>query len=269
MEGVAEIGNMIQEEVCREVEVVKDGPTRYRIFVPFYWRDGDGFAITMKKGHGGQWYFTDEGDTFMVLSTSLSRRQMRNGNRGEVISGTISRFGLKNMDGELRKYIPSVEGAGFAFFQYLQAVTRISDIDMLSQERVKSTFREDLKNFVAEIVPSQSTRFDWHDEQNDERGIYTVDARIDSAPSVRRPPLFLFGLNSDTHTRDATITLHKFISWGEPFESMGVYESSEKIGGDVMDRFNDVCHDIFSNLPSNRDRIQERILHRTGWGTRL
>lgn len=57
-------------------------------------------------------------------------------------------FGVEDRDGQL---VPDVR-FGDALFTFVQAILRISGVSYLSREQVRSTFREDLRAFLADSV---------------------------------------------------------------------------------------------------------------------
>ena len=71
-------------------------------------------------------------------------------------------------------------------------------------------------------------------------------------------PLFVFALNNDTATRDATIKLLQFERWGLRFHSIGIFENQEEINRKVLARFSDVFEKQFSSLSAS-DRIAAYI----------
>jgi len=64
-------------------------------------------------------------------------------NRKEIMDSSLSSYSVHNRGGEF--FIPIVESRfGHALFNFIQALSKVSDISFLSQERVVSTFMEDL-----------------------------------------------------------------------------------------------------------------------------
>jgi hypothetical protein len=238
-----------QKRVCAQVRLVEEGIRRFRVSTPFLFDDGDHLPIVLKS-EGAGWVLTDEGHTYMHLTYDLDEADLRRGTRQSIISNTLSAFGVADQDGELRLAIGD-EDYGSALYSFVQALLRISDVSYITRERVRSTFVDDLREFLTEVVPSGEITFDWHDEQRDPNALHAVDARV-YAPAR---PLLVFALTGDDRTRDATIALLHFEKWGVPFASLGVFEEMEGVNHKVVARSTDVFEKQFSNLSGNRDRI--------------
>lgn len=187
---------------------------------------------------------------YMRLTYDIEENYLHSGIRQQIISDALSVFQVEDRDGELALPIP--DGLyGDALFSFVQALLKIADLSYLSRGRVISAFKEDFQKLLAEIVPAERRQFNWHDAERDQRGHYVVDCRINGLPR----PLYIFALSSDTHTRDATIALHRFGEWGLAFQPTAIFENQETIGRKVLARFSDVCERQFSSLAGNKERI--------------
>ena len=114
-------------------------------------------------------------------------------------------FKSKIEDGELTLGVKD-DHYGDALYSFIQALLKISDVSYLSRERVRSTFIDDFRSFFAESILEDRRAFDWHDPQLDPQGMYTVDCRINGLAR----PLYVYALDNDRTTRDATISLLRF-----------------------------------------------------------
>ncbi|MBN9400668.1 MAG: DUF1828 domain-containing protein ['Candidatus Kapabacteria' thiocyanatum] len=247
----ASIESELRASISREVVLHREG-SRWLVFTPFRFDDGDSFVIALHKDQN-RWYFSDEGHTLMHLSYRIDEAMLQKGNRAEIISGTLSPFDVKNKRGVLVKDVED-DDFGNALYSFIQAIVKVSDVSMLSRDRVRSTFLEDVDNFLREVVGTGLVK-DWIDKKYDSEARYRVPYAIETV----RNPLWVFPIQSDSTVQDATIVMLKHESWGTAFEGVGIFEQQSTISRDRLARFSDVCGKQFSSLEGNRDRIKDYL----------
>ncbi len=251
------VQNEFRSKVCAQVSLKAEGVNRFRVLTPFRFEDGDHFGIVLRRQPGGEWIFTDEASTLMHLSYWMDDQDIREGNRDELIQGSLAVFSVEDRDGEL--VIPVSDGQfGDALFSFVQALTKVTDISFLSRERVGSTFMEDFRDFIDSNVPEDRRVFDWTEPNLDPKGNYAVDCRINRSD----PPLFVYALPSENKVKDATISLLKFENWSVPCRSLGIFEEQTAINGHTLARFTDVCEKTFSSLDGENERRVRDYLKR-------
>lgn len=246
------------ESVGGEIRLIRDSDERFEVRTPFQFDDGDRMSIVLRR-EGGTWVLSDEGTTFMHLSYDVDEKDLERGGRAKIITNTLSAFGVEDRAGEL--VLGVREGRwSEAVFDFAQALSRVSNVTYLSRERVRQTFLQDLRYFVAERVPEDRRAWEWHDPKLDPEINYPVDVRIEG----KTRPIFLFGLQSDDKVNVATITLHQFERWGVQNLSIGVFEDQAQVGRKTLARFTDIVDKQFSNLHGNRDRLAAYLADAAG-----
>lgn len=251
---LAKIESSMRESVSQQISLLSEGVDRFRVFSPFMFEDGDHFSIVLKK-EGSQWKFTDEAHTIMHLSYEMDIPAMKKGNSQKIITNTISNFGLVENDGELAIFVENENFGGF-FYNFVQALMKITDVSYLSKEIVRSTFYEDFRAIIVDAIPEERLIFDFSHEDFDREKKYLVDCRINSMPK----PVFLFAIPNDNKCRDVIISLLQFERWGLRHQSVSIFEDQETINRRVLAKFSDVGEKQFSALHLNQERIKKYLL---------
>lgn len=241
----------LKESICKDIDVFPEGKLRFAVDTPFCFEDGDSFTIILKKSKD-RWYFTDEGHTLMHLSYEGLDISLEKGNRKQYLNSIFTTHYIENDNGELKCSVED-EHFGDALFTFIQGLTKITDLSFISRERITSLFWDDFREYLKKTFKEKCV-FDYKDTARDPEGKYIVDCYI-----KYEKPLFIFGLSSDSRCKDAIITCLTFKDWDVSFNSIGVFEDTEKISNKVMARSIDAIEKQFSTLASTKNRLPEYL----------
>lgn len=254
MTGVPTFETKFLHQVGSSVQLMEEGPGRYRVSVPFTFNDGDVFIIILKQ-IGSNWVFSDEGHTYMHLAYSIEASRLLYGTRRQMIVQALQMFQVQERGAELVLPVHDNDYAD-ALWSFVQALLKIVDVTYLTQERVRSTFLEDFQTFFETMIAPDRRTFEWYDPEHDPDKRYVVDCRFNGLAR----PLFIYALANDDRVRDATIGIAYFIRTGFKFYSVGIFEDQTIINRHVLARFTDICDRQFPNLSSSRELIEKFLI---------
>ena len=145
-----------------------------------------------------------------------------------------------------------------AIFRFGQALTRIHDLTFLSRSRVRSTFYDDLADFLKSRIDEDKIKADYLPEGLPNPEAYPVDYRIEGRYDR---PLFLYGIPNRDKARLTTIILSHFHRNNLKFDSILVFEDQAEIPRLDLARLSDVGGEMVSSLESAVD-LERKILSR-------
>lgn len=136
------IESAIKKKLGGGIEVEKERDGLFRVDTPFGFDDGDSYVIFLEKRNDG-FVVSDSGHTLMHMSYWTDADRLFEGRRGRIFNDILSRFGLQN-DGGTIKLVTSEEKIGESVFSYIQALDKITDMEYLDREQIRSLFVEDV-----------------------------------------------------------------------------------------------------------------------------
>ena len=240
--------NRLCKALCGEVQIRKTTQGFLQILTPFSFSDGDQFQLYLEEAAGGSLRLNDYGHTFMQLSYDNDLAKFKDGTRGKLLDQVLAESGLRDEAGQL-VLDANLENIGSRILQYGQAITRVYDLTFLNRSRVASTFYEDLKELLYEMVdPSRITpNFVLPDEANAQD--YSIDYRIEG----KRGHLFLLGIANRDKARLATIVLEHWLRHHVDFESLLVFQEQQEIPRGDLARLSNAGGEMVASLDAKDD----------------
>lgn len=213
---VMELLRRLQDQFGRLVSVEEVEPHILRIYAPLFHEDGDMMSMYLDTSAGDDGLvLRDFGNALMRVSYTFD---IDTENKRNVLNAIVkSNNGILD-DGELQLKA-SINNLPEAILHFSQLIARVSSIEILQRQIVKSMFYEYLEGFIASELSK------YHITQN-----YTptrdkqlvVDYMIDSTRGSR--PLFIFGVNEDVKASKTLISCLNFQKQSISFRSLVVHE---------------------------------------------
>lgn len=248
-----DVKQLLCQSFCREIgfKELKNG---FIVSLPTFDSDGDAFSIYVTPVPGG-WRLSDGASTVMRLSYENDLDTLLKGSRLDLFNSYIHDANAEYDDGELYMDVQA-DKLITGLFGLTGLMGRVSDLAMLKQHRVASSFRDDLRDALYEILGKDRVHENYivPDLPNAEN--YTIDYKIDA-----EPPLFLFAANSKDAVRLSVITMQHLEKHNINFDSIVVLDDSSKIPKPDMTRLMSVANDIVPDLLQT-DVMRKKIQHR-------
>lgn len=241
----------IAEGFKRAVSLTIRRPDLYQLHVPYYYPDGDMIEIFLTPQSSDTVLIQDMGLTLMRLSYEFS---MDSKNKQKIFHDILAQFTAEEKDGNVQIIAP-VEQIFPYLMQFIQLITKVSDISYLKREVVKSLFYEYFDTFMHETFdPVRKVIKDYYPEFDREKQYPTPYALVNGNP---QSPVCFFPIASDSKCNDAIITIQQYELKQFRPESIAVYENMEVLGRRPVARLSNVVGKQFSTLQGNQDRIKD------------
>jgi hypothetical protein len=251
MKAPAELQELLCEQWCADIHIDQD-KVGLRLSLPLTESDGDSVTVWINQRVGG-WHLRDCGTTFMRLSYDMDVDLLAEGQRARVLERILAEHQVRNENGEL---VCEVEerNLGAALLRFSQAALRIGDIKLWTRSRVASTFYDDLKTHLIDIVGSDRLRIDYEPPNVPDARNYLIDFAI---ADIGRP-LYIFGVPNSDKAKLANIILLHLQQAQHAFYSLIVPSDIESIGKPDLRRLMNAANE-FVDSSSSIDAMERKI----------
>lgn len=215
-----ELLTKLQNQFAKQISIEEVSPNLYRLYVPFFHSDGDMFSIYLTiEDNGNKIIFHDLGNTLMRISYTFN---ISSESKKRILSDIVkSNYGTLSNEGELIVE-SSPKNISQAFFQYTQLISKVSTIDILRNEVVRSLFYENLNTFMDNTFKRYDFKKNTTPIASDKQ--IKVDYEIPS-----RKPLYIFGVNDDFKASKVIIICFALQKQNVPFQSIVVHDNIESL----------------------------------------
>lgn len=211
----------------------------YRLYLPVFHEDEDMLSIYISKDtNSSEFIVHDYGNTLLRLSYSFN---LDSDHKNEILNNIISSYGaiLAEDDIQMKTYHQNIAQT---VLQYTHLVAKVSNIEILRRETVKSLFYENLSDFIQTELNEYSPIHMYKPI------IKRDDLAADWAINSSHKPFYLFGVKDNRKANDVTICCLEFWKARLPFNSIIIYEDFQSIGRTEQTRLTNVADKQFTSL---------------------
>ena len=212
----------------------------YKIIIPYFHEDGDMYDIFVEicPYNDKMIRLSDYGLTLMKLSYSLNNISVT---KETIIINIIEQNNCSFDNGNIYLDI-SIEQFNVGIYQFIQTITKISSLDILSKQHIKSMFYENLNIFLEEnIKPSFEFVKDFCPIKKER------DIKVDYMINTKKP-IYLYGINSDDKAYKVIISYLSFQKNNLDFFSFIVCEDCYSLTQFNQRRLTNIADKQFTDL---------------------
>ncbi|MBL8528055.1 MAG: DUF1828 domain-containing protein [Burkholderiales bacterium] len=251
-----ELEEVLCKSLCAQAQVRASEQGLWQVRTPFSYPDGDAYSLYVRQLPTGGLRITDVGLTLMHLSYDNDVDKVRDGTRGRLLQQILAESDLSEADGEFFIDGPA-DQLGLNVFRFGQALTRVHDLTFLNRVRAESTFYEDLRELLRELVGQERLRESYVVPDVPRGNEYPVDFFVSGSET----PLYLFGVPNRDKARLATIILQHLIAAGRDFNSMIVFQNMAELPRADVSRLTNAANDQVDSLDA-ADDLRRKLLQR-------
>jgi hypothetical protein len=249
------IKNLLCQSWCSGIDVAQDGDT-LRLCMPLLEPDGDHVTVWLRQIVGG-WRLEDGGTTLMRVSYDSDATVLVRGPRRVMLDKMLAEFGARLADDGQIIAEADETYLGVSLLRYGQALLRVNDLKSWSKARVTSTFFDDLKLQLVDIVGAENVSSRYLPPEVPDAIDYPVDFFLQGSPT----PLFVFGIANADRARIATIVLQHLDSHIERFDSIIVFQDASAIPSIDLRRLMNAANDMVDSIDA-KAALARKIRHR-------
>lgn len=243
-----EIEAALKEKFGEIVSLQMIENNKYQVYAPFFHEDGDMISMYLDiKKEDGTVLIRDFGNTLMRVSYTFD---LDSQNKRNILNNIVRSNNGDIDDGEVL-YKADLDFLPEAILRYSQIISKVSNIDILRRETVKSLFFEMFSQAVYESVESRNILKDFTPTRD-------KDLIVDYVIKAERP-IFLFGVNENTKASKVVITCLNFITQNIPFKSFIVHEDFDGLTAFNRNQITNAADKQFTSLDDFKARGKKFI----------
>lgn len=238
------------------IEMVK--AWTFQIFLPYYHEDWDMVDIFIQQ-IWKEFVLTDFWQTMMRLSYYT---EIDNATRKKIFNTILATYNIRYDNGKLSIKIDDLENTVAYVMEMIAAITKISDISYVKQERIKTMFYEYFDTFMTKELPemlknelpdSNIKVVKEYKPEFDKKWQYVAPYAI----LTKDMPILFFPVLNDDRCQEAVITLLSYKNEHLDNKSIAIFNSLDDVSTKNAWRLMDLVDRPLSTFDTNKEKIIE------------
>ncbi len=226
-------------------------PNLYQVFCPFYHSDGDMMNVYVSR-QGDSFLIQDMGTTLMHLSYDFD---LNTDNKRKLFQEILANYMVQEETSNLYLIANSIEELFPTVMQLITVITKVSDLNFLKKETIKSLFYEMFDTFIVEKFEKHNLVKNWQPEFDKKQEYLSPYAFVKDS----KKPVSIFPILNDDRCSETTIILLKYETAGVQADSIAVFEDQTQINRKRLAQLSDTVGKQFSSFEMNQEKIEKYI----------
>lgn len=249
---IADLRPLLAAALSTRVAVHPVDDREAQVEVPFEFPDGDGFVIFVRETGGGA-EISDHAHTLMHLGYHTDVDRLATGARAEAFERIRARHGVEDRDGELVS-ATSWNELPTALFAFVQALIEVSELRNLDHERVRSTFRDDVRSMLAGAFAGELAT-DWIDRERDDDGLYPIPYVLNGTER----PIAIFDVATEENAASALVVAKQHLAWERRLHLVAIERDQTRLPRRHVAWLSDAFDKQFATLTSREQAIVDYL----------
>ena len=216
MTQLLELNALLQKQFGTNIGVEEVSPNVFRVYAAFFHEDGDMLSMYLDL-RSDSMFIRDYGNTLMRVAYTFD---FESENKRRILNDIVNSYNGMLINDEV---LMSVNESNLAMtiYNFSQLIAKVSNIDILQRESVKSLFFEYLSDFVDTDLKEYEVAKNYLPSSD-------KSLVVDYVIKAQRP-IYMFGVNGDPKASKTIISCLSFQREKIPFRSLIVHENIESL----------------------------------------
>lgn len=219
-------------------------PDLYKVLVPYFYEDGDMYDIFVEESPIPHFLrISDCGLTLMKLSYDFD---IDTPHKQDILEGIVVKNRCQMEEDNIYLDVPADHFTS-GLYQFIQTITKVSNMDIISREIMRSYFYDFLGQFVEESLGNYQVKKDTYPTGDQ-------DLKVDFEFTAFDRPVYLFGVGDDVKASKVVITCLTFNANQIKYRSLIVPENLNELSKFNRNRLINTCDKLYSDFQQFKEQ---------------